>query len=201
MSQPRLVCKSFPMPYINALFHQVDIYVCSPVVCGTPGSLVHFYNTLADIAFNSTLTTLARTAFLTSGSTYDQLESALIRATSSNSNSSPVQAPATSRVGPHVVPRKDPASPHRHYLHPHRHPHRFHKRAAVVPPPSQPATKTAASIKAELKLLLKEYAGGLELSRQCGGKGIPNCYWKSAMVVRFILRFSDSLALFSTLTI
>ncbi|KAF9517438.1 hypothetical protein BS47DRAFT_1483380 [Hydnum rufescens UP504] len=138
-----------------------------PDVPTQTGSLVHFYNTLASIAYNTTLAGLAGTAFLTSGHTYDQLKSAIIKA---------------STASHHLTHRKESESTHLHYLHSHRTHHRFHKRAAVPPP--QLAAKTPASIEAELKVLLNEFAGGLELSRQCGGQGIPNCSWKKIMVVR-----------------
>ncbi|KAF8335738.1 uncharacterized protein EI90DRAFT_3046969, partial [Cantharellus anzutake] len=49
-----------------------------PVVCGTPGSLVHFYSILASIAYNSTALGLKHFAFSTSGPSYEKFESSVM---------------------------------------------------------------------------------------------------------------------------
>lgn len=54
-----------------------------PVVCGTPGSMVHFYSKLRYIAFNETSHNLA--ALTTPGSnTYDQVEQAVLKVANKN---------------------------------------------------------------------------------------------------------------------
>ncbi|KAG0143943.1 hypothetical protein CROQUDRAFT_134660 [Cronartium quercuum f. sp. fusiforme G11] len=73
-----------------------------PVVCGTPGSMVHFYDKLVSIVFNVMQKSL-HTSLPTTGSAYDQLEQAVISLAATNSRRSSLHARGNN-MDPKILP-------------------------------------------------------------------------------------------------
>jgi len=73
-----------------------------PVVCGTPGSMVHFYPTLREIAFNQTRTSL-ETLCAPESDAYQQVEQAVVNAAQAHSR-------RTSRIYPRAATKSAASS-------------------------------------------------------------------------------------------
>ena len=151
-----------------------------PVVCGTPGSLVHFYSTLRFIAFNDTKNLLE--GFAQPGSQpYAQIEG-LVKSAQVNYARSISAAPTAKRNN--VTSHTLDASSYRHSFYTRglgsmasRHIHNRHARA-----------ESASSLKAILSRV------GALLGTACGGsvgdgeKDLPDCSWEAGMKA-YILSF------------
>lgn len=156
-----------------------------PVVCGTPGSLVHFYSTLRFIAFNSTKTTLE--ALTTPGNkAYKEVE-ALLKAR----QSSDVYRRGSGTGYNNTIEDRDMASsPVSHGMHGLKK--RAHarqlgysggRRGAVIL--QARSTPTLASILAQFNPMFEKVCGGN--ARDANG-ALPKCSWEDDMK-QYILSF------------
>ncbi|KLO12864.1 hypothetical protein SCHPADRAFT_921214 [Schizopora paradoxa] len=168
-----------------------------PVVCGTPGSLVHFYSTLRLIAFNDTRTVLEK--LVESGSpTFNQILQQVkdasqgydnnLKSSSTLDNGSPDDEPLSPLGGGDLLPlyvRSSPIKRSSGFRHPNFHRRTFVHRHARSTPDS-------TSINDGLTRILQTI--GSELSTACGehvdddNDGLPNCSWETPMK-SYILSF------------
>jgi len=116
-----------------------------PVVCGTPGSMVHYYPILATLAYNITRDTLATVAFRTSGPTFQSINSSLLSLYHRAHRQHRSIAPATTAFSRH---------------------HRYH-RLSKPKRSDAPVGLTDAEVTSQLKSLLVEFAAGAYLSGAC----------------------------------
>jgi len=142
-----------------------------PVVCGTPGSMVHFYSVLQEIAFNVTSTGLIDVC-ASSSKTYQTLENAVLHElrTESPRRRSLRSAHAARHLAPHIFARPFVSSETMQTGG-------LQKRREV----------TEAQAKAHLRSVCRGMVVSLE--KGCGGKAkLPNCSWEQGMKA-FILSF------------
>lgn len=157
-----------------------------PVVCGTPGSLVHFYSTLRLIAFNDTRSLLE--SFVKQGShPYNQIEQLVKQAQSKHARS--VKAKGIERAHGNGDENKLGYAPDFGYTHTHsiyarglgsmtsRHNHlRIAARAESI--------SGLETILAPVGKLLGAACGPIG----DGASDLPNCSWETAMKA-YILSF------------
>ncbi|THH11920.1 hypothetical protein EW145_g360 [Phellinidium pouzarii] len=161
-----------------------------PVVCGTPGSLVHFYPTLRYIAFNSTRETL--TDIMKTGSpAYVQVEERIKNAqlqarggTAQAKDAGMDRAGSPLDVGDHS---------HAYSFGKHAHAHGRHfgtllgRRGAFNKRPREtPSDMTLAQIVEETGSLLEKACGG---NANDDTSGLPDCSWETNMK-KYILSFN-----------
>ncbi|KAI5122112.1 hypothetical protein M0805_002234 [Coniferiporia weirii] len=161
-----------------------------PVVCGTPGSLVHFYPTLRFIAFNDTRDMMVRlvkpgqktyeaVANLVSDAQKQKRNVAMHERDYIDTETADNFPDGRSQSHGHVYGRSAPA--HSHHFSPL-------SRQRTVP---QPHVQRASISNLESILALV----GSELEKACGGdandseSGLPNCSWEADMK-KYILSFN-----------
>ncbi|KJA15609.1 hypothetical protein HYPSUDRAFT_148930 [Hypholoma sublateritium FD-334 SS-4] len=132
-----------------------------PLICGTPGSLIHFYNRLQDIAFNSTAS-LFNDIIVSDSAAYRQVEQRVVKAASSN------RRRRFLRFKRYDLARQSGLGRERNF--------------------QDIAGRGEKEIRQDLKIYLQQFR--TLLSDACGGigNGIPNCSWKRPMG-EYILSF------------
>ena len=151
-----------------------------PVVCGTPGSLVHFYSTLRYIVFNSTQHTL--TALGSPGSdAYDQVNSLVTNAQNSGRKRS-VHDNEIARPAERAEDVHSTAFNRHMHIHPRRFrsvPRHHHMAAQLKRVPS------VRSILAGITPSLEKACGS---PASDSANALPDCNWEAAMKA-YILSF------------
>ena len=162
-----------------------------PVVCGTPGSLVHFYSTLRFIAYNDTKS-LLEDIVMPDGDTFEKIQDAVENAEDSYNRLLrrwPNAYPAFATVG---------LSHHRrNYTFSDRKYERSHLEDDIIAKRTVKKTaytkRSSAVSKSDLESILDQI--GSLLLDACGGNptnmtgGLPDCSWEDAMKA-YILSFN-----------
>lgn len=160
-----------------------------PVVCGTPGSLVHFYPTLRYIAFNDTRGVLENVT-KPGSPPYQQIEELIKNAQSHNrretrskkamyrtaSNDTDYMATSSSVDASYLHSRME-------ILHPDskaKRRHRAHRLSARSLP-----TNDLSDILSQVGVLLERYCGGPATENT---NALPQCSWETSMKA-YILSF------------
>lgn len=145
-----------------------------PVVCGTPGSLVHFFPTLRFIAFKSTRDTLQRLCSPSSDE-YKKTERAVIRAATTTRKSGSKQRRvsisndgAAQGVGGELVQGMPPG-----------------KNIQYLRKREEDVEKEFKEIMGQVPVLLEEMCGGKPTE---DASALPDCSWEEAMKA-FILTY------------
>ncbi|KZT07090.1 uncharacterized protein LAESUDRAFT_699481 [Laetiporus sulphureus 93-53] len=181
-----------------------------PVVCGTPGSMVHFYSQLRYIAFNQTRH-LLETLVAPGSNTYQQVEHALMKADQGHSRRmSRVYGRALAKAAAESASRSSVASSRATPMHGYK----AYTTAPVLsqaPPPlpssaafdSDPDSANNILVpiplrkRTDLTAVLRQILGEIDeqLLEACGGdaqdeatNGLPDCSWENEMK-EYILTF------------
>jgi hypothetical protein len=148
-----------------------------PVVCGTPGSLVHFYPTLRFIAYNYTRSALQHLCS-PGNDAYERVERAVVQATTGHRRrgGEPRRVPwfeyMVSGAGGELA--------------------RGPEQGRNLSYAQMRGTKSEESVKKQFKEIMRQVSGLLE--KACGGhaseddNALPNCSWENSMKA-YILTF------------
>lgn len=179
-----------------------------PVVCGTPGSMVHFYAELREIAFNETRDALATLAAPGSDA-YQQVEQAVVQEAQTHSRRMSRIYP---RGGPKAAVSSSAKSPSAGSKTVAGYKKPVSAAASSPPPVSGPSSasssgsatghemlvpvfvkKRSDDVQDGLKHIMEQI--GAQLAQVCEGQGydddsdaLPNCSWETAMK-EYILTF------------
>ena len=141
-----------------------------PVVCGTPGSMVHFYSTLRFIAFNSTSTTM-ETLMKPGSDAFSKVET-LVKAAGGHAS----KRDLNDESGAPVSPRYARAGSHLNRAHARHFGNLKNKHQSRED--LECRSGSLASILAQFGPLLAKACGG---TAKISDSGLPNCSWETAM--------------------